>query len=100
MSDDSVADGHHLDGDVDVDCQEAMHTLYHFLDGELTEVRRVEIQRHIEGCSPCLEAFDFEAELRIVISRKCREQVPDSLRERVAKAIAHEAASGEYGRSS
>jgi len=73
-----------------MDCQEAIHTLYHFLDGELTEYRRVEIKAHLEGCMPCLEAFDFEAELRVVIARKCRDDVPDSLRERIAKAIMHD----------
>lgn len=69
------------------DCQEAIHTLYSFLDGELTEGRRVEIQQHLDECGPCLEAFDFEAELKLVISRKCRDQVPDHLRERVYWAL-------------
>ena len=69
------------------DCQEAIHTLYHFLDGELTPDRRQDIQRHLEECSPCLEAFDFEAELKIVIAKKCRDQVPPALRERVARAL-------------
>jgi mycothiol system anti-sigma-R factor len=69
------------------DCQEAIHTLYHYLDGELTEQRRHDIHQHLEECSPCLEAFDFEAELKIIIGRKCRDQVPDSLRDRVHKAL-------------
>ena len=69
------------------DCQEAIHTLYHFLDGELTEDRRHDIQHHLEECSPCLEAFDFEAELKLVVARKCREKVPDALRDRVHKAL-------------
>jgi len=69
------------------DCEEAIHTLYTFLDGELTVERRLEIQRHLEECSPCLEAFDFEAELKIVIARKCRESVPPSLLERVSRAL-------------
>lgn len=73
------------------DCDEAVHRLYHFLDGELTSDKRVEIQRHLDACLPCLEAFDFEAELRIVIATKCRDQVPDALRERIAHAIRHEA---------
>ena len=51
-------------------CQEAIQTLYNFLDGELTDRRRYEIQLHLEECSPCLEAFDFEAELKIIIARK------------------------------
>ena len=74
-----------------VDCREAIHIIYHYLDGELTEDRRVEIQAHLDDCLPCLEAYDFEAELRLVIARKCREEVPESLRMRIAQALDHEA---------
>jgi mycothiol system anti-sigma-R factor len=70
------------------ECQEALDTLYHFLDGELTEHRRTEIQQHLAQCSPCLEAFDFEAELKMVIAKRCRDQVPEGLRFRVAAALA------------
>ncbi|HEX9969240.1 MAG TPA: mycothiol system anti-sigma-R factor [Acidimicrobiales bacterium] len=75
-------------------CDDAVHTLYHFLDGELTIQKRADIQRHLDECLPCLEAFDFEAELRTVIANKCRDQVPDSLRMRVADAIHHEETHG------
>jgi mycothiol system anti-sigma-R factor len=69
------------------ECQEALDRLYHFLDGELTEERRHQIQHHLDDCSPCLEAFDFEAELKIVIARRCKESVPDALRMRIATAL-------------
>ena len=36
------------------------------------------------------QAFDFEAELRVVIAQKCREQVPPELVERVRKALGQE----------
>jgi mycothiol system anti-sigma-R factor len=62
-------------------------TLYRFLDGELTSESRVKIQYHLEECSPCFAAFGFEAELKAVIARKCRDDVPDSLRQRVAEAL-------------
>ena len=81
--------------DLPFDCQEAIHTLYHYLDGELTEYRRVEIRQHLDDCMPCLEAFDFEAELRIVIARKCRDDVPENLRERIHKALLQERELGE-----
>jgi mycothiol system anti-sigma-R factor len=68
-------------------CQEAIATLYTFLDGELTTDRRETIQRHLEECSPCFEAFGFEAELKVVIARNCRDEVPESLRVRVAEAL-------------
>jgi len=71
-------------------CDEAIHTLYHYLDGELTTERREVIRRHLDDCAPCLEAFDFEAEVRVMISVKCREEVPETLRLRIAAAIQHE----------
>ena len=69
------------------DCQDALHTLYDFLDGELTADRRAAIQKHLDQCAPCLDAFDFEAELKAVVARSCRDQVPDSLRQKIANAI-------------
>ena len=69
------------------DCQEAVHRLYHYLDGELTIERRATIKRHLEACSDCIEAFEFEAELKMAISRGCRDTVPESLRLRVYQAI-------------
>ena len=71
----------------DGDCNDARHTLYSFLDGELTDDRRTVIQAHLEKCPPCFEAFDFEAELRMVIAQKCRDRVPESLRMRIAGAL-------------
>jgi mycothiol system anti-sigma-R factor len=68
-------------------CEEALHELYTFLDGELTEAKRVRITTHLNDCSPCLEVFDFEAELRLVVKHKCRDEVPESLRLRVAERI-------------
>jgi mycothiol system anti-sigma-R factor len=79
-----------------VDCQEAIHIIYHYLDGELTEDRRMEIQAHLDDCLPCLEAYDFEAELRMVVAKKCREEVPESLRVRIAEALRFEA-KGDFG---
>ena len=73
--------------DHDADCNEAIHALYEFIDGELTTDRRAAIRDHLDDCSGCLEAFDFEAELRIVISQRCREEVPETLRQRIADAL-------------
>ena len=72
------------------DCIEAVHLLYHYLDGELTQERRVLIRQHLDDCPPCGQAFDFEAELRVVIAQKCREQVPPELVERVRKTLGQE----------
>ncbi|HLN06109.1 MAG TPA: mycothiol system anti-sigma-R factor [Acidimicrobiales bacterium] len=76
--------------DTSVDCREALHRVYHFLDGELTPERRDQIARHLDRCSPCVEAFGFETEIRRLVADRCRDQVPDELRIRIAVAIDHE----------
>jgi mycothiol system anti-sigma-R factor len=69
------------------DCEEALTELYTFLDGELTAEKREHIRVHLDDCNPCLEMYDFEAELRLVISAKCKEAVPPSLKERIAASL-------------
>jgi mycothiol system anti-sigma-R factor len=62
------------------DCNETLQELYRYLDGELTVEHRVAVQGHLDGCLDCLQAFDFHAELRTVIARRCRDEVvPTSL---------------------
>jgi mycothiol system anti-sigma-R factor len=76
------------------ECDDVLRELYGFLDGNLTDERRAQIRAHLESCPPCFEGFDFEAELRIVVARKCTERVPDELLTRVAKLLDAEAPSG------
>jgi mycothiol system anti-sigma-R factor len=78
------------------DCEDALHELYGFLDGELTEDRRKLIQHHLDDCQPCAEPYDFEAELRQVIRRKCQEQVPPALIDKVRTALASAAVDPEF----
>jgi mycothiol system anti-sigma-R factor len=73
-----------------LDCEEAVHQLYHYLDGELTEERRREIARHLDLCDPCAGAAGFEAELRLVIANRCRDRVPEALVRRIAESIHEE----------
>ena len=58
-----------------------------YLDGELTVWRRWTIRRHLNRCPPCARGFDFEVELRQVISVKCRDEAPVELRRRIAEAL-------------
>jgi mycothiol system anti-sigma-R factor len=78
-----------------VDCAATVHQLYHYLDGELTEGRRLEIEQHLDHCGPCVDIVEFEAELRRVVADRCRDRVPPQLIERIAMLINHEAANAE-----
>ena len=69
------------------ECKESIEELYSYLDGELTEDKREVIRNHLDKCQPCLDAFDFEDDLRKLISMKCKDHVPDGLKDRVFQAI-------------
>ena len=73
-----------------LDCNEAIHQIYHYLDGVLTDESRAAIARHLDFCPPCSGGFHFEVELRMLIAQKCRDEVPADLRRRIAEAIGHE----------
>jgi mycothiol system anti-sigma-R factor len=62
------------------DCKETLRELEAFLDNEMsTEVQTV-IRAHLEGCPDCWQAFDFHAELKVVIAEKCRnDEMPAGL---------------------
>ena len=76
-----------------VGCEETIEKLYTYLDGELTEQRRIEIVRHLDLCGPCVHAYGFETELRKLIANRCRDRVPESLIARVADALRAESTS-------
>jgi anti-sigma factor (TIGR02949 family) len=76
-----------MNGNEHANCDDARHTLYEFLDGELTPEVKLEIQHHLEACAPCFEKFDFEAELLQVIGKKCTEQIPPGLSEKILAAL-------------
>ncbi len=76
-----------------VSCDETIERLYFYLDGELTEQRRIEIARHLDLCGPCVGAYGFESELRRLVANRCQDHVPEALRDRVAQALREESAS-------
>lgn len=76
-----------------VGCDEIIERLYYYLDGKLTEQRRIEITRHLDLCGLCVGAYDFEAELRRVISNRCKDHVPETLVQRVAEALHNQTSS-------
>jgi mycothiol system anti-sigma-R factor len=81
-------DHHHDDPDAPSNCEEALAEVYTYLDGELTDAKRLGIASHLGGCNPCFETFDFEAELRMVISTKAHaDEVPETLRIRISEKL-------------
>jgi anti-sigma factor (TIGR02949 family) len=72
--------GHaHAEGE----CTEVVRDLYLYLDEEIDADRRQAVLHHLEECSPCFEAFDFEAELRTVVVAHNAQDCPEPLRQRI-----------------
>ena len=70
------------------DCNDTLRELEQFLDHELSESARAEIHGHLEGCPDCLQAFDFHAELKMVIAVKCRnDEMPPGLMAKIANCF-------------
>ena len=70
------------------DCDETLRELERFLDQELSGHAHDAIQAHIDGCLDCLHAFDFQAELKHIISAKCRsDELPPGLIGRIEQCF-------------
>ncbi len=66
------------------DCKQTIRELDAFLDDELSAELRGHIHEHLDGCMDCLQAFDFQAELKLAIRRKCSsDEMPDGLLGRI-----------------
>lgn len=88
---DSPTAAHTHDG---TPCDDAVAELYRYLDGELSDDIRTNIEGHLRRCSPCLEAFDFEVELRKVIVARNSEVCPEALKARILALLDGTASAG------
>jgi mycothiol system anti-sigma-R factor len=70
-----------------MDCEKAFDRMYRYLDGEVTVWRRWRITRHLNACPPCADGFDFELEVRQVVSTRCRDKMPPELKAKIAEAL-------------
>ena len=50
-------------------CQECVDKLHPFLDRELTDAERAEVERHLAGCGHCADAFQFESGILRAVAR-------------------------------
>jgi mycothiol system anti-sigma-R factor len=70
------------------DCNETLRELDRFLDEEISDEARQHIHGHLEGCSDCLQAYEFHAELRAAIARKClNDEMPPQLMDRLRHCL-------------
>jgi mycothiol system anti-sigma-R factor len=59
-----------------------------YLDHECACERRELLQQHLEECSPCLQQYGIEEQLKELLARKCGgDQAPEALRRRLRESI-------------
>ncbi|MEY2503376.1 MAG: hypothetical protein QOI07_3713 [Verrucomicrobiota bacterium] len=70
-------------------CFEVLEDVYIYLDEECDGVSTSKIRQHLDECSPCLQQFGIEQEVKALVARCCGQEVaPDGLRERLKATLA------------
>jgi len=67
-------------------CREATRGMYRFVHTTVVVERSTLIAEHIEHCPTC-RAYEFEIRIRRVVSVRCSDQVPSSLRSRIMREL-------------
>lgn len=70
-----------------LDCSDVIEAVYLYLDGELDRAAIENIRNHLDECTPCLQAYGVEQEVKTLIARSCKERAPDSLRAAIVERL-------------
>jgi len=65
------------------ECDDLLHDLDHLLHGELPADQAAALKQHLQGCPPCFESADFQAQLKALVAKRCGEAVPEGLQARI-----------------
>jgi anti-sigma factor (TIGR02949 family) len=74
--------GHH--------CDEALTNLYQYLDREMESADSERIRSHLVECTGCMDIYEFEVRLKVVVRERLAEEVPPEFIERLRAALARE----------
>jgi anti-sigma factor (TIGR02949 family) len=82
-------------------CEEMLRRLDDYLDRELTPDEICRIEEHLETCEACAREFGFEASVISAVRAKLRQvEVPETLLDRVSRAVTRERAEGSRDEAS
>jgi len=72
-----------------LDCEEVLHEVWSYLDGEVEEERYLQIRSHVEECAGCGPRYEFQRRLMYIIQIRARSghPVPESLRQRLFRLL-------------
>jgi anti-sigma factor RsiW len=71
-----------------VNCQETQNLIHGYVDGELDLVRSLEMERHIEGCNLCSQAYHTQQDLKGALQASpLRYTAPQNFRRRIRSSL-------------
>lgn len=79
----------------EINCDDVLRDIEHFLHGELDPERSSVLASHLSSCSPCLHRAEFQRKLKEIVRVKCRSEAPGGLVRRIQVAIRAESDEGE-----
>jgi mycothiol system anti-sigma-R factor len=83
----------------EINCDDVLHELEHFIDGELDAARSAHLAGHLSECGSCLDRAGFQQRVKEIVRTKCggAEVTPGFLLERVRIRIQAERRSPKDG---
>jgi mycothiol system anti-sigma-R factor len=69
-----------------ISCEELLQQLFDYLDRQVDEGARADIDQHLERCRDCFSRVEFETRLRARVGAAGTQKAPERLHRRV-KAI-------------
>ena len=74
----------------EISCEEVLHEIEHFVDGELDPDQSSHLAEHLAACGSCLDHVDFRRKLKEIVRTKCGRDTPDHLLAAVRERIRSE----------
>lgn len=69
-------------------CTEVLSLVHRYIDGEVTEVDRLQVVQHLDECPPCVQHFSVMRSVKVVVHRSCGPtQAPEELRMQIVTRI-------------
>lgn len=70
-----------------IDCEQVVRALCEYLDGEVSDEQRRQIDQHLALCRSCFSRAEFERQLRSHIVGLLPEVVPPAFEERIRSLV-------------
>jgi anti-sigma factor (TIGR02949 family) len=70
-----------------IDCEEALHRLFEYLDAELDRQSQREIEQHVERCRSCFSRVEFERRLKAHTAALGSEPISPGLEVRIRRVL-------------